>query len=364
MSYLPDAIDFAQVKRILVTKLRHHGDVLLTTPVIHAVKQQYPHIEIDLLIYADTKALVEHNPELSQIFCIDKKWRKLPLLRHLQAERTLRKQLQGRHYDLLVHLTDHWRGAKLARALKTPYSVAAKYPKRAKSFWWKKSFTHLYPLPETPRHTVETNLDALRRVGLYPRPEHKKLVLQASSQAEASVGELLQQLQLDKFWIIHPTSRWMFKSWPVEKNIELIKLLQDAGVPLIMTAAPDDRELEMIKQINAGLETRPITLAGELSLDQLTALIAKSSGFIGVDTAPMHMAAALDKPVVALFGPSDEKKWAPWGDRSQVIAHSGFSCRSCELDGCGGGKLSECLSSIEADTVFQTINSYLSDREA
>ena len=108
----------------------------------------------------------------------------------------------------------------------------------------------------------------------------------------------------------------------------------------------------MIDAILSKTKTRPINLAGELSLKELAALSGKSKMFIGVDTAPMHIAAAMQIPVVALFGPSGDVEWGPWMVPHRVVAANEFSCRPCGNDGCGGSKVSECLTALPIDRVL------------
>lgn len=113
----------------------------------------------------------------------------------------------------------------------------------------------------------------------------------------------------------------------------------------------------MIDDILGRIE-RPVAanLAGQLSLKELAALTARARLFIGVDSAPMHIAAAVGTPALALFGPSGEALWGPWGTPStghhKVVASDGYTCRPCGLDGCGGGKVSDCLVTLDVLRVW------------
>jgi heptosyltransferase-3 len=120
--------------------------------------------------------------------------------------------------------------------------------------------------------------------------------------------------------VVQPTSRWLFKCWEDEKVAQLIDALTAEGRTVVLTAAPDQKELAMITQIQSLCRsTRVVSLAGQLSLPQLAALIDAAQLFIGVDSAPMHMAAALETPCLALFGPTKLQHWRPWGDNNRVI---------------------------------------------
>jgi len=101
-----------------------------------------------------------------------------------------------------------------------------------------------------------------------------------------------------------------------------------------------------------------IDLSGQLSLKQLAALTANARCFVGVDSVPMHIAAAMQTPVVALFGPSGDLEWGPWQVRSRVIT-SDHTCRPCGMDGCAGSKVSDCLTSIPVERVLRAVQEVL-----
>ena len=121
---LPDAVDLSQVKRALVVKLRHHGDVLLTSPVFNVLKARAPHIEIDALVYADTQEMLSLHPAISTIHAVDRAWKQAGVVAQARAEWALWQRLKARRYDLLIHLTEHRRGMWLAKTLKPRIRVA------------------------------------------------------------------------------------------------------------------------------------------------------------------------------------------------------------------------------------------------
>ncbi len=357
---VPDAVNLQDVRRALVVKLRHHGDVLLTSPVFQVLRNRAPGAEIDALVYADTRDMLEGHPAISRIHTVDRGWKREGLATQVHHESGLFQALRERGYDLIVHLTDHWRGAWLAGLLRPRWSVA---PARDSRFW-SLAFTHRYPLPRhTPRHAVEANLDALRRIGTYPTEEEKPLVLVPGDAADARVTQLLAAAGLADapFIHVHPTSRWLFKAWTDAKNGELIRALAADGHRIVVTAAPDARERAVLDRILAAAGVPVVDLAGQLSLRELAALTARARLFVGVDSAPMHIAAAMGTPVVALFGPSGEHEWGPWRVPHRIVT-SDHPCRPCGLDGCGGGKVSECLTLLPVSPVLAAANELLSLR--
>ncbi len=360
----PDAIDPSELRRVLVIKLRHHGDVLLSSPVLSVLAREAPQAQIDALVYADTAPMLALHPALSQLHVIDRGWKRLGPRRQLAAEWALLRQLRERRYDLLVHLTDHPRGAWLARWLRPRWSVAPDQPGRR---WWARSFTHRHAvLPRLGRHTVERHLDALRRLGIHPQPDARRLSIEPGDDARASVDARLARtgLAAGAFVHLHPASRWLFKCWPVAANAALIDRLADAGWPVIVTAAPDPKEREMVERIVAACRGPVVSWAGELSLKEMAALTARARLFVGVDSAPMHIAAAVGTPAVALFGPSSPVDWGPWQVAHRVVTSDQHPCRPCGLDGCGGGKRSDCLDSLSVETVWRAAASLLAEPPA
>jgi heptosyltransferase-3 len=360
---IADAIPLHELRRALVIKLRHHGDVLLTSPVLSVLKDRAPQTEIDALVYADTAEMLSLHPALDQLFVIDRQWKRLGPTAQLSREIALLRALRARRYDLIIHLTEHWRGAWITRLCGARWSVAPDVQGRRR--FWRNSFTHVVRQPRGgPRHVVESNLDALRCcLGIHPGSEARSLVLVPGSAAEQEADTLLGQLNLagKGFIHVHPASRWQFKCWPTENMSALISRLQADGFPVLLTAAPDAGEMAMIEDIQAQLAQPALSLAGKLSLKQLAALTARAKLFVGVDSAPMHIAAAMQTPVVALFGPSGEKHWGPWTANRRVVANNGYSCRPCGIDGCGGSKVADCLVALPVEAVVAACRELLAD---
>jgi heptosyltransferase III len=337
-----DAVPLGECARALVVKLRHHGDVLLAAPVLSVLKAHAPKLEVDALVYDDTSPMLEGHPALADLYRIGRRWRSLNPWARLSKERALLRALRARRYDLLVHLTEHPRGAWLRRLLAVRYSVAPIV--RTRGRWWSKSFTHLYPIARN-RHQVEVNLDALRRIGVQPGLQERNVHFVPGEEAERGVDALGLP---EHFVHMHPASRWQFKCWPAARNAELADRLAAEGHPVVLTSAPD--ETPFIGEILGRTASQPLNLAGQLTLKELGALTARARLFIGVDSMPMHLAAAMGTPTVVLFGPSGENEWGPWGVERRIIT-STHSCRPCGLDGCGGGKVSECLTLLPVDAV-------------
>lgn len=368
-SYLTDAVPLSEIRHALVTKLRHHGDVLLTSPVFSALKQAAPHAEIDALVYRETAPMLANHPAIAQLHTIDRDWKRQGIAVQLAEEWRLYRRLRARRYDLLIHLTEHPRGLSLATLLHPRYAVTRERASREGA--WRARFTHFYRLPKaTPRHAVEANLDALRRIGIQPDAASRRLVLIPGPAAEARIDAVLAEHRLAsrQFVHAHPGSRWMFKCWSVDRTAALLDRIAADGHPIVVTGAPDARERELVAAILASVsaQTRAsaVDLTGTLTLQELAALTARARAFVGVDTAPMHIAAAMGTPTLALFGPSGEREWGPWMVENRVVVSNAHPCRPCGIDGCGGGKVSECLSTLAVDDVHAQFAALLAQTAA
>ncbi|ELY4774308.1 putative lipopolysaccharide heptosyltransferase III [Cronobacter turicensis] len=311
------ASEAANPARILVIKLRHHGDMLLTTPLIQALKQRFPAAQIDVLLYEETREMLSADPDIHQIYGIDRKWKKLGPLNHLRQELALIRLLRKQHYDLVLNLADQWRSAICTRLTGAKKRVGFAFAKRQHPIW-KYCHTDLVSTQQhNKQHTVEQNLSILSALGDYPQNVAAKM---SYTEKDWQVAQTLLADWQDNYIVIQPTSRWFFKCWREENMSAVINALSDAGHHVVLTSGPDAKEKKMVETILSGCpDAHVLSLAGKLTLRQLAAVIDHARLFIGVDSVPMHMAAALGTPLIALFGPSKLVFWRPWQAQGAVI---------------------------------------------
>jgi heptosyltransferase-3 len=349
--------DLKSVKKILVVKMRHHGDVLLTSPVFSSLKNKLPDASIDAFIYQDTLPMLEGHPAIASFLTYDHNWKKLPLVSKLKKEWELLKRIRKNRYDLVINLTEGDRGAIAALASGSPIKVG--FDPGKKGFWGKrKSYTHLVKNCSTPRHAVERQLDALRKIGIFPSLQERELHFHLPAKAETAVLSLIEQNEIEEkeYILFHPVSRWRFKCPPVSLMREVIRELIAEGKKIIVTSGPDPEECFMVDEMLLSLPQENIlNLAGKTSLKELGVLIKYSQLLVCVDSVPLHMASALKAPVVVLFGPSSDLNWGPWQHPQSRVLKKDYSCRPCGMDGCGGSKMSDCLHSFSKEELLQAI---------
>jgi heptosyltransferase III len=343
MSY-GDYIDFQDVKKILVIKLRHLGDVLLTTPVFYNLKKNLNEIKVDAFIYEDSFEVLRNNPNVNEIFTYNRGIKNLSFFKRLKEEIKIIKKIRKKKYDLVINLTEGDRGAILAYFSKAKYKIGFD-PEKKGFFKKEKIYSHLIKNTKTKRHTVEKNLDALRRIGIFPKNEDKKLFFKISPQAEKNIKLLLNenQISLNNYVLIHPTSRWRFKCW--DKFDKLVHYFHRKNEKIIVVSGKDKYEIDMVNEIIKDINV--LNLAGRVSIDELGALISYSKQFFCLDSFSFHLANALQANVVAFFGPTCDITWGIWENSRAKIVKSNISCRPCSLDGCGGSKVSECMKEID-----------------
>jgi heptosyltransferase-3 len=344
MSY-GDYPDLSKVKKILVIKLRQLGDVLLTGAVFGVLRNRFPEAKIDAYIYSEAFPMLEGHPGVDELIGYDRGWKKKGFFARLGKEWKLWKRIREGKYDLVINLTEGDRGALAARAARAPIRVGFDPKGRLQ----RGLYTHVVKHCPGLRHTVERNLDVLRRIGIFPEWSERELFLQIPEGARKKVGEWVR----GDYVVIHPTSRWRFKCWPVDKMRQLTEKLVEQGRQVVFTSGPDAAEQKMVGEITKDLPV--VNLSGQISLKELAALIEGSELLVCVDSVPFHMASALKKRVVAIFGPTSEVTWGPWRNPEAEVVAQKFSCRPCYQDGCGGSKMSDCLATLPVELVLNAV---------
>ena len=316
-------IDKSKVKRILVINLSNIGDVVLTTPVIQLLRKNFPQAHLAVLVGPRAFSVFKSDPRIDKKIIYDKGscWKnKLILVNRLRQDR----------YDLVVDL----RSSAFNIFLGTPYrtSILARAPK---------SLTHM-----RDRH-----LWKLKSLGLGTE-ELISPTVEFSQNDQDNVNRLMNKWQVRGRQIVvglAPGARNMTKRWEKEGYRQLIKRLYDEyNAKIVMVGDKDDARL--VEEIVSRIKPRPINLCGKTTIGELAFVLTKCKLLVSNDSAPMHMAWAVNTPVVAIFGPTDYKKYAPCGAQDIVIRKN-LPCAPCEQSLCRKGTR-QCMKLISADEVF------------
>ena len=342
-------------KRLLVIKLKQAGDVLVSTPVIAALKEAWPDCHLTYLVPKGTAQMVAGHPGLDELLVVDRRgatW---------GETRQFISKLRQARFDLVLELSGGDRGAIYAFLTGAQERLGFEHP--GQPFWQRRGcFTRLLPRPPVKMHMVEQNLAMVQALGL--KPSKPRLQFFWDSQVEQGIHDRLVSLGLAQrpFVVMHPGAGWRFKCWTPSGYARLIEVFQNEwGLPVVLTGTQAAHEQELLAAILKETQATPIKLAGCLNLKELGALIARARLFFGMDSAPMHLAAAVNTPAVALFGPSGVYNWGPWGSGHLVI-NQDWECVPCGRAGCKDSKISRCLVELTPEEVLRRLAEHFGDQ--
>ncbi len=299
-------------RSIVVFKQRHIGDVLLSTPVFRALRTCFPLAMITAVVNDGTEMMLSGNPDIDRIVVLQRSRRDAGGVVRCKEEWAFLREIRSCRPDLAVQLTEGDRGAILSVLSGARYRVGVASTRRG-LFGKERLFTHLCPPPGRYRHAVMRDLDILSTAGIPPADLSLRLFFSPGDRENVERKMTGAGVPGDApYAVVHPTSRWKFKCWTDEGMAGIIAHLSRKGICPVVTSGPDPVEIAQADRIAALSEARCASLAGSLSLKELGAALASARLFVGVDSAPMHIAAAVGTPTVALFGPTGAYNWAPW----------------------------------------------------
>ena len=342
-------------KTALFLKTKHLGDSVILTSAIAALPQDFV---VDVQCFKESAAIFAMNSRVRYVLVVPRNlagfarwreyWRLLTIMRNQQ-------------YDVLAQFSDDWRGAFLARMLNAKISVTRQSKKRPQ--FWSSSFQHIAKLTPTSRPAAEQDVDLLRKIGLYQQPFAPAYQLAVAETDRLAVENWLQTETVEhkKLIVIHAAARWKFKGLPHATWAALIDALHQRGYAVVLSGGASD--LDFNQELIGLCQTAP-TLTHDFDLGKTAALVQQADLLVSIDSMAVHMTSALQTPVVALFGPTDEKIWAPWQVSHKVVTlgagdSPSFSCRPCGLDGCAGSKVSQCLVAITPAQILVAIDDLL-----
>jgi heptosyltransferase-1 len=329
-SYESKRIDIApeaKIERLLIVRLSAMGDVLHTLPAVHALRAAFPRAFIGWLIEERWAELLcapgasrrgrrsALRPLVDEVHTVDLKgWRKSPFLfSTLQRVATVWNDVRDAHYDAAVDLQGAMRSAVLARWSGARVVYGAAEPRESPASLW-----YTRKVVARGRHVIEQNLSVAQAL-----ISHRTRLFSAESfcdlprdaQAELRIGQRLAELGIGEFAILNPGAGWGAKRWPPERYGEVARGLADRGLRSILNYGPGEEEL--VRAAEAASDGKARTM--RCNITELIALTRRARLFIGGDTGPLHLAAALRVPVVGIYGPTDPARNGPYGTRSVVL---------------------------------------------
>ena len=286
-----------EYKNILLIKMSSLGDILHSLPFAAALRGRFPHAKITWLVHPQFAGFLPDPPVIDEVIYFDKvKFNKMGLCDKLHYFKEMRRLLHSKHFDLVIDLQGLFKSAVLAAISGCP-----------------------------------------ERIGYCEMREGSKFI----SRPITLNGDYV---------VMVPGARWETKVWPPENYAKLAEMLIAAGTSVVLAGGPDDApkgEAIAEKCKSAKL----INLIGQTSLRELAALIKSSSFYISGDTGPLHFAAALKKPLIAMYGPTKADRTGPYGSDNSTVIISPAKCAGCLKKHCSDW---HCMYDITPEMVFET----------
>jgi lipopolysaccharide heptosyltransferase I len=334
-------------RRILLIKPSALGDVVHTLPVVATLKRRYPEIPLDWLVEEEAAPLVEGHPAVAT-FVVSGRRRWLRQLRRPGAiPATSRemwafvREIRGRRYDVVLDLQGLLKSALYVVAAGAPVRVGLA-DGREGAPW---ILTHRVPVPPQPIHAVDRYLALAAAVDA--REAVRDFTIPLGSGDLEAARQLLADVPRPRV-VLHPAARWGTKLWEVERWRDVAASMAKQGAGVILTGGPADTP--MAAAICDGLRPAPQSLVDRLPLKHLAAVLRCVDLMITVDSGPMHIAAALGTPVVALFGPTDPARTGPTGPGRVLRRH--LPCSPCLQRRCQIAETRRCMRDLDVADVL------------
>jgi len=318
--------------RLLLIRPDHLGDMILATPAMIALKQSRPSLEVHVLASPGSAAVLAHLPAIDRVLTTDfpgfnrdtpKESLSQPYSHLLKVARQLRQIGYG---SAVVLRPDHWWGAMLAYLSGIRQRLGYALPDVAPFL------TEALPFPPNS-HAVRQNMRLVERWTGFIPDSQIPFGLPIAPQDADDVAELLRQYHLDdqRLIAIHPGAGTWVKHWDAQRwAVVADTLAEQLGAHIVFTGT--ERERPLVDHIQNAARHKTTTTVGALKIGQLAAFFARCAVVLGPDSGPLHLAAAVGTPTVALFGPADPQEFAPWGDREQhAVLSSTIACRPCRV---------------------------------
>ncbi|MEN6332453.1 MAG: lipopolysaccharide heptosyltransferase I [Smithella sp.] len=337
---------------ILIVKLSAIGDVIHTLPSLAALRKLYPDAHITWVVEEAAAGLVKNHPMLDAVLISRRKnWikylRKGEFSRALQEMRAFLRELRQRPYDLVIDFHG---------LLKSALIVLLSGGKRKLGYDSLQELSGLFYNEKIPedmnKHAVDRYLDFPRYLGA--KIENAQFPLPTDNAAQAKVQSLLVKHHLDKkdFIAVNPVAYWETKLWNDEKFARLADFIKTKlNIEVVFTGS----EKESIEKITVQMQDKAVNLTGETTLPELAYLYKMALMLITTDSGPMHLAAAVGTPIVALFGPTDPQRTGPYGEGHTII-RTDLPCSPCLLKKCPTQK---CMQDILPEQVMAAIEQKL-----
>lgn len=341
-------------ERILVIRTDHIGDLVLSTPVLEAIKSRFPEAHVTTLVSPYAADVLKNNPFLDQVMIDDAKNRHKGVKGFFLLVREVRK---GK-FEVGILLRPTLRLALMIFLAGVKYRIGTGF-RFYQIFLNRKVYVHR---KVNLKHEVEYNMDLLNPLGVVPPRILPKVYV--TSAEEESVRKTFDELKIapeDIVVVIHPGSGSSSPNLPAKRYAEVAEeLIGKMGAKVVFTGL--NQEKDLVEFIKSKMRYNSIDLVGKTTISQLKAVIENSNVLISSSTGPMHLASALGTPTVAIFCPiftAGPVRWGPYGEGHQVIMPPVPVCFKCKPKKCPHF---DCMEKIKAEQIFDKVYTILSKK--
>lgn len=346
-----------EVKRILIVKPSSFGDIVHSLPFLHVVRRSFPHARITWVVSRSNMDLLTGHPDLDEVLIFEReRWGGMKDFFRSASEFShfVRRLREGR-FDLAVDLQGLFRSALLTFATGARERVG---------FSGAREWSHLFynvpvEVPDPEMHAVDRYLLVARRLSLDVNgaPEFNVFI---PPEAHEFAGRYLASANPERraLVVLLPASRWVSKRWPPDCFAELAGRVEaELDAAVLFLGGRDD--VRLAGRIRGMMKRSALSLVGETTLKQSAAVLARADAVVANDTGPMHLAAALGVPVVALYGPTSPARTGPYGRNIRLLV-SQRECAPCFEEDCEDP---ECMRDISVDEVCAGLRKLLESRQ-
>src|SRR6266487_2442462 len=343
-----------KAQRILAIRLDNLGDVLVTTPALHAIKNSLPLARLTLLVSPVGAQVAHLNPDIDDLIVYEAPWMDPwhKLAQDSQREQQMIATIRERHFDGAIIFTSFRQSplpaAYLCYLADIPLRVAVSIDGPGSLL------TTRHKHPERMMHEVERGLDLVGSIGF--ETDDLDLVLSVPQDARAQIADLLADYDIDlsrPLVVVHPGCSMPARTYPWQMYSRIVDLLvEQLGASVVLTGARDEQALveDVLGCVQPHTRGSTLALTGTLPFAQFCALIEAADLTITNNTGPMHISAAVKTPVIALFALTNSpEQWGPWRVPHRQLYHD-VSCRICYNRICPYGH--ECLRLVSPEMVI------------
>lgn len=337
----PAQWDWQTVERVLVVRLRSIGDTVLSTPSLYALKRFLPHASVDILLEDWVAPVLDGFPQVDNVITFERK--------STSARARVARRLRANRYDVVYNLHGGTTATLLARA------TGARHRVGYETYQYARLHNHLSPSSSSlwgrnKTHSVEQQLALLGWTGV-PVSDRPPTQLAVTGEAAATIAAKLETAGLEEtpFAIIHPAAAFATKQWAADKFARVAEDLAGQSLGVVVITASN--ETHIVDELKRDTST-PLVAFTDLSLPEITALLARARLFVGNDSGIAHIAAAVQTPSVVIFGSSNIAHWRPWAAAAAEVVVEEMECQPCHGYFCEKFAEPECIKRVPVERVM------------